>query len=290
VKYVREEFPWVNTLALSENIGFAAGNNLGFHHCSGEYIVALNNDTKFDPHFLSSLVAVADAEPRSGMVAARMLNFYDPDRIDSIGIAAARNGMGFSRGLGKLAGEWQPDRYLFGPCGGAALYRRAMLDDVGFFDEDFFAYYEDLDLAWRGRLAGWDCAVADATVWHIHSATSGIGSAFTTEQLHRNKWHVIIKNWPFILLVRYLPLIFLYDLGALFLACLNGRALPAVRARWKVVVNLRTLLRKRKMIQNGRKVPVARVGQLLSSVPAPWHTAWRKLHNFRTNGFWRIKP
>ncbi len=136
-------------------------------------------------------------DPRVGMVAAKMRNCYQPERIDAAGLKIGTNGLGYNIGVGETDAGQYDGAAVFGPCGGAALYRREMLDEVGFFDPDFFAYYEDFDLAWRGRLAGWGCVAAPrAVVYHVHSATSGEWSPFKVYQTHRNKWYVIIKNWP----------------------------------------------------------------------------------------------
>ena len=153
VSYLHEAFPWARVIELPENIGFAAGNNRALTECCGEYIVTLNNDTKTVPDFLAELVRTADADRSVGMVAAKMLNFYETGRIDSVGISVAANGMGQNIGVGEQDyGQFDAPAEVFGPCAGAALYRREMLAETGFFDPDFFAYYEDIDLAWRCRL------------------------------------------------------------------------------------------------------------------------------------------
>ncbi len=266
--YVREQFPWVRLVILPENVGFAEGNNRGLEEARGEFIVTLNNDTLARPEFLEELVRPAKADPRVGMVAAKMLNFFDPGRIDSVGVKVAGNGMGYNIGVGEQdRGQYDEPAEVFGPCAGAALYRRAMLDQVGFFDPEFFAYYEDLDLAWRGRLAGWRCVTAPgAVVYHVHSATSGKMSPFTVYQVQRNKWFTLIKNWPASLILRRLPWIISFDLGGLVLALLRGQGWAALRARGDVLKSMSRLLAKRRLVQAGRRLTTAEIARFL--VPA----------------------
>ncbi|MDA8430803.1 MAG: glycosyltransferase family 2 protein [Geobacteraceae bacterium] len=266
--YVREMYPWVRLVGLPENVGFAEGNNRGLELARGAYIVTLNNDTKADSRFLEELLQPALHNPDIGMVAAKMLNFFDPGRIDSVGAKAAVNGMGYNIGAGERdRGQFDAPAGVFGPCAGAALYRRTMLDEVGFFDPDFFAYYEDLDLAWRGRLAGWRSVSAPrAVVLHVHSATSGKMSPFTLYQVQRNKWFTLVKNWPLALLLYRLPLILLFDLAAFLLAFLRGRTGAAMRARLDVLRNLPRLLARRRIVQANRRLTTTEVARLL--VPA----------------------
>lgn len=263
--FVRERYPWVKLVELSENRGFSGGNNRGLTECRGEYIVTLNNDTRVSAVFLEELLTAARRDPAIGIVAAKMLNFHRTGRIDSVGVKATTSGMGQNIGVGEHdSGQYDLPGEVFGACAGAALYRRTMLDAIGFFDEDFFAYYEDLDLAWRGRLSGWRCVSAPrAVVWHVHSATGGRMSPFTVYHVQRNKWYVIVKNWPAALIVRNLHRILLQDLASLVLATLRGRVAAAVRARLRVLGDLPVMLRKRQAVQLLRTVPVGELERLL---------------------------
>jgi hypothetical protein len=213
------------------------------------------------------------------MVAAKMLNFFEPGRIDSMGIRATTAGLGVNRGVGERdLGQYDSPAEVFGPCAGAALYRREMLDAVGFFDPSFFAYYEDLDLAWRGRLAGWKCVTAPgAVVYHLHSATSGRMSPFTVYHVHRNKWYTIVKNWPGGLLLRHLPRIICYDLGAMLLAALRGRLRAALRARLHLLRDLPALLCKRRETKALARARVSDVERFLERGGSPLKTFRRKL-------------
>lgn len=278
-QFVRDNYPWVNLVELPENIGFAAGNNRGLETAAGEFIVALNNDTRVEPDFLAELLAAAQAAPKVGMVAGKMLNYYHPERIDAVALKIGVNGLGYNIGFGELdTGQYDGGLKAFAPCGGAALYRRAMIEEVGFFDPDFFAYYEDFDLAWRGHLAGWDCVSAPrAVVYHVHSATSGEWSPFKVYQTHRNKWYVIVKNWPAALLARHLPALLLADAASLCLAVLKARGWAALRARLDFLRSIRSLLRKRVQIQGKRRLSDREAAALFSPHEHPFRTLLRKL-------------
>jgi GT2 family glycosyltransferase len=277
--YVRETYPWVRVMELPENVGFSEGNNRGLVECKGDFIITLNNDTKVEPEFLAELTKAAEDDPQVGMVAAKMLNFYETGRIDSVGIRVTTAGLGVNRGVGETdRGQYDAPGEVFGACAGAALYRRAMLDEVGFFDVAFFAYYEDTDLAWRARLAGWRCVTAPgAVVYHVHSATSGRMSPFTVYQVQRNKWYTIIKNWPGRLILKHVLQIICFDLGAMVLAALRGRLGAALWARFHVLRDLPLLLRKRREIKALRKVMVSGVERFLESGGSPVQTFRRKM-------------
>lgn len=277
--YVREQYPWVQLVELPTNTGFAEGNNRGFREISGEYIVTLNNDTLCDAGFLDELVRTVQEDAKIGMVAAKMLNFFQTERIDSMGVYPTTAGIGCNIGIGEIDhGQYDGQEGVFGACAGAALYRRSMLEETGFFDPDFFAYYEDLDLAWRARLNGWKAVIAPrAVVYHVHSATSGRMSDFTVYHTHRNKWYVIIKNWPPTLILRYLPLIMAYDAAALLLAAIKGKMFPALRARLHLLAEIPGLLRKRKKIAAMRKISIDDIKCLLMPTVSPLNILRRKL-------------
>ena len=277
-EYVRSAFPWVRLLELPENVGFAEGNNRGLALAQGAYIVTLNNDTKAAPEFLAELVRVAEGDASIGMVAAKMRNYYEPERIDAVGLMIGTNGLGYNIGIGETDSGQFDDAVIFGPCGGAALYRLEMLDETGFFDTDYFAYYEDFDLAWRARLAGWKALVAPrALVYHVHSATGGEMSRFKTYYTHRNKWYVIIKNWPLGILLKRLPVLFFYDMAAVVLAWLKGVGGAAVRARLDVVKNMGRLLIQRCEVQASSTLSTAEIEGLFSPYEGALKTFFRKM-------------
>ena len=211
--WIAEHFPAVQVIANPTNRGFAVANNQGIARSRGLFVALLNNDAWAEPAWLAGLYAAADQGARVGMVASLMLSASRPELVDSTGICVDRCGISWDRGGGQGVAAWASGPLdVFGACAGAALYRREMLDEVGGFDEDFFAYLEDVDLAWRARWLGWQARYAPAArVYHIHSGTGGEGSAFKTYWLARNKIQMLIKNYPLPQLWLYLPMILLYD-------------------------------------------------------------------------------
>lgn len=199
VEFVRDHYPWVKIIPLPKNTGFASGNNRGLEHSTGAYIVTLNNDTQADPDWLDTLVTVANGHPQAGMVGSRICSFSDPDIIDSIGMGICRDGMSRGRFRNKRWSELRlrdVEEILF-PSACVALYKRTMIEETGFFDDDFFAYAEDSDLGLRGRLAEWEAVAAtQAVVYHKYSQTGGILSPFKVYLVERNHYWVVWKNFP----------------------------------------------------------------------------------------------
>ncbi len=202
---VENQYPEVHWLGLESNLGLTGGNNTGFRAAGGELLISLNNDTEADPRFVEALVTALVSHPEAGMVAAKMMLFDQRDTIHSAGDGYGVDGIPFNRGVWQQdQGQFDEPGWIFGGCGGAVAYRRAMLDTTGLFDESFFMYCEDVDLNWRAQLAGWRCwYTPDAIVYHKLSATGGgpIASYFTG----RNTLWVIAKNYPGALLRKYWP-------------------------------------------------------------------------------------
>jgi hypothetical protein len=171
---VRKEFPSVRIIESRKNLGFAKGNNIGIKEARGELIATLNNDTEVTPRWLEELVSAMASNEKVGMCASKMLFMKDHGMINSTGICLSRSGTCWDRGIFEPdTGQYGSMEEVFGPCAGAALYRKSMLEEIGLFDEDFHAYVEDTDLAFRGRLAGWKCLyVPNAVVYHVHAGTS----------------------------------------------------------------------------------------------------------------------
>jgi len=198
---VRDEFPEARLIALSENLHYARGTNVGMQEALAdprcEFIVPLNNDTRVDPEWLANLVRAADA-PGVGAVAAKLLLMDHPDVLNGAGIWITRDGAGVDRGwLQKDEGQFDHDPEVFGGSGGAALYRRSSLETVGLLDADFVAYLEDVDLAWRIRIAGYRAAFApNAIVYHKHSASTAPNSPWKTYISERNRIWNLVQNYP----------------------------------------------------------------------------------------------
>ena len=282
VEWLKAHFPWVRLICNAHNAGFAAANNQAIRSTETEFIVTLNNDTRAEPGWLAALVETAKSDPDVGTVASKMLLASRPGTIDSAGIALDPVGIAWDRLGGRLddPGEKAPLE-VFGPCAGAALYRRAMLNQIGLFDPDFFAYLEDVDLAWRARLAGWRCLYApSARVYHAHSATGIEGSPFKSRQLGRNKVWLIAKNYgPSWRLLAYLPLIVLYDLAAVGFALVAQGNVHNLLGRIDGLMGLPRAWHKRRAVQtlaqSRRGTPWYRY---LAPLVWPWQVPRRYRH------------
>jgi hypothetical protein len=277
-EFVRERFPQVRVLAQAENLGFAAGNNVGIRATQGGFIATLNTDTEAEPGWLAALVEGMSAAPRVGMSAAhvgmcasKMLFFDRRETINSTGIAMDRAGIAWDRDGGEPdaqagleAGE------VFGACAGAALYRREMLEQIGGFDDDFFYLYEDVDLAWRARLAGWRAWYCPAArVYHVHAGAGTEGSPFKSYHLARNRIWAILKNYPWPQLLCYLPAILFYDLCAVSYSLLARRDVHALRGRLAGYLSWPRLRSKRAQAQARRAASWAELARWMSPLASP---------------------
>ncbi len=247
-EYVEERFPWVRIVRNEDNLGFAGGVNSGIAQARGEMILTLNNDTKAERDLVKSLAEAMASDDRVGMCASKML-FCDR-RINSAGICLSRSGAAWDRGMGEVdEGQYDEVEEVFGPCAGAALYRREMLEEIGLFDEDFFAYMEDVDLAFRGQLAGWKCLyVPSAVVYHVHSGTAGFRSDFSVYYGNRNILWYAIKDFPARLLISSLPWIVGRNLFVIPYYALRGQGRTILMSKVDAVKGVPRMLRKRRKV------------------------------------------
>jgi GT2 family glycosyltransferase len=263
---VQRDYPEVKLIRLDYNHGLTGGVNRGIQLARGEVIAPLNNDTEVTPGWAEALVTALLNHPDAGMAASKMLLFDRRDTLHSAGDAYGVDGIPVNRGV------WQPDQrqfdgdeYVWGGCGGAVAYRRAMLDDIGLFDEDLFMYCEDVDLNWRAQLAGYHCVFApQAVVYHHLSATGGgeIASFYTG----RNTVWVLVKNYPGELLRRHWRAVLGAQLGIAWAALKAWRG-QAARARLRgqlaALFGLPGWLRKRREVQARRRVSPEAIERLL---------------------------
>ncbi len=207
VAFTRQNFPQVQIIELGQNLGLTGAINRGIRQARGEVLVPLNNDTEVDPHWAQALVDRLAAFPDAGIVASKMLLFTERAKIHSAGDGFGTNGIPINRGVWQPdTGQFDADTYIFGGCGGAVAYRRAMLNDIGLFDEDLFMYLEDVDLNWRAQLAGYKAVFApQAVVYHQLSATGG--GVFASYYTGRNTIWVLAKNLPGAIFGRHWPAI-----------------------------------------------------------------------------------
>lgn len=204
---VVEEFPGGQSLRVqvvrnSTNVGFCAANNQGFAASQSEFVALLNNDAEADAGWLEALTTAFKDRPEVGMAASKILVYEDSKRIDKAGHLIYLDGQNRGRGTGEIdRGQYDRIEEVLWPDGCAAMYRREMLEEIGGFDEDFFAYADDAELGLRARIAGWNCLyVPTAVVRHHRGSTLGVRSARRLELIERNRVLLAAKLFPWSLL------------------------------------------------------------------------------------------
>jgi GT2 family glycosyltransferase len=262
-----------------ENRGFCAANNQGIAASAAEYVALLNNDAEADPDWLAALRRVFEISPDVGMAASKILVYGDPRRIDKAGHVIYLDGQNRGRGSGALdRGQYDRLEETLWPDGCAAMYRREMLDQIGGFDEDFFAYADDAELGLRARIAGWRCLLAPgAVVRHHRAATLGVASSKRVELIERNRVLLVAKLFPWSLLWLN-GAFYLARIGAgLWAAARNTgelRRFPGLRGKWQLATALvkgdlkalrllPRMLRKRKDLRRIRRLSSSEVRRLL---------------------------
>lgn len=251
-------------LENGHNAGFGAAINQGVQATSSPYVATLNDDAAAHPQWLEALVAALERRPDAGMCASQVRFFGEP-RLDSAGMLVCRDGSSKQRGHGRAPDDFPVSEETLFPSGSAALYRRAMLEDIGGFDGRFFLYCEDTDLGLRARWAGWKCLYApEAVVEHHYSHSAGRFSPLKAYLVERNRLFVLAKNFPaglllaapFVSLARYFWHAWYVLLGhgsaARFRAESGGGARMlwyVVRAHGALAAHVRWLWRERSAIR-----------------------------------------
>ncbi len=254
VQYVKDLFPDVKLISLSQNMGYASGGNEGLRHSNGRYIALLNNDVELDRHWLENLFAAMEANPEAGIGASKIL-VYGANMIDSAGDGYATSLKGFKRGEGKSAEEYNIQEYIFGACAGAALYRRTMLDKIGFMDDDFFLIHEDTDLNFRAQLNGWRVLYVPTAIVY-HKVRSSIGNMSDTAIYYtlRNSELVRIKNVSHGVFFRCMPVFILGLITEFYYFAFKHRRFRLYfKAKKDALKLLPVMLKKRKVIMRQRK-------------------------------------
>jgi GT2 family glycosyltransferase len=267
------------------NRGFCAANNQGFAASESDLIALLNNDAEADPQWLASLASAFESRPDVGMAASKILVYEDPRRIDKVGHLIYLDGQNRGRGSGQLdRGQFDQVEEVLWPDGCAAMYRRSMLDQIGGFDEDFFAYADDAELGLRARIAGWKCLyIPQAVVRHHRGATLGVRSSRRLELIERNRVLLAAKLFPWSLLWLN-GFYFSMRLAAGFWAALRNRGevgrYPGVRGKLQAALSmvkgdlealalLPRILRKRRQVDGFRKLAPREVRNLILKYRIP---------------------
>jgi GT2 family glycosyltransferase len=218
-EYIKEHFPLITLIALETNYGFSRAVNEGIKASITPYVILLNNDTTVHSDFVERMVRSIERSPKIFSVSAMMLQMDNRELIDSAGDLYTLIGWAVNRGSGRPQKYYRKRCRIFSACGGAAIYRRQIFNEIGFFDESFFAYLEDVDIGYRAKIFGYrNYYEPKAVVYHAGSGTSGsMHNPFKVKLTARNSIWVNYKNMPLIqLIINLLPLLIGYLVKILF--------------------------------------------------------------------------
>ena len=255
VDFVKSLFPEVKIVQLETNRGFCGAANEGIKIAKGEFVALLNNDAVADPKWIEELLKGLMSSEKIGFCAPKILQMVNGAKIDTAGDGYTRYGTAIKRGQNSNRDKYSENQFVFGACGAAVLYRKSMLEEIGYFDEDLFCLYEDVDLSFRAQLAGFKCLyVPTAVVYHHVGGTAGTNNEFTLYYGQRNLESVFLKNMPTRLLVKYLPLHIGYDLLAFVYHILKRNGGIYLRSKIDALRQISLIFQKRMILQEKRKV------------------------------------
>ncbi len=221
VELIKQEFSPAKLLELDKNYGFCKAVNEGIKLSNTKYVILLNNDTVVQESFVEELVRAIEQSDNIFSCSAKMLQLYDKELIDDAGDFYCALGWAFARGKSKPATEYNENSQIFAACAGAAIYRRAVFEQIGYFDEEHFAYLEDIDIGYRARIFGYkNLYAANAIVYHAGSGVSGSRhNEFKVKLASKNSIYLIHKNMPILQIILNLPLLILgFIIKTLFFA------------------------------------------------------------------------
>jgi GT2 family glycosyltransferase len=264
---IRTRYPWVRLVELSENRGFTGACNAGLATAHGAYVALLNNDTEVDEGWAAAVVDAFTRHPDAGSIASKMLLFDKRDHIHTAGDYFTTDGRAGNRGVWQRdAGQYDREEYVFSACGGSSAYRRAMLDEIGLLDDDFFFSGEDVDLGWRAQLAGWRCLYTPAAVVYHHLSATG-GGVTASYYDGRNLIFILVKNYPAALWRKHWRGILAAQARLAWEALRAWRG-AAARARLRGmlagIAGIPRMWQKRRAVQATRRVPLEAIEAILS--------------------------
>jgi len=250
----------------ADNLGFAAANNRAIATCTSEFVALLNPDAFPAPGWLEALVGAAGRHPEAAAFGSLQMLAGTDDVLDGVGDIYHVSGLSWRAGHGcRPTSADRQDAEIFSPCAAAALYRRAAFEEVGGFDEDFFCYFEDVDLGFRLRLAGYRARrVSTAIVEHVGGGSSGAGQGdFAAYHGHRNMVWCFVKNMPQPL---FIPLLLAHFLQTILLTAYSvtrGQFRTIVKAKWHALIGLPQCRQKRQVVQSRRRTPALAIWRAL---------------------------
>lgn len=267
VEFLEKNYPDIILLKNPRNLGFAGGVNTGIRYALGgnfDYIALLNNDAVPDKDWLERLVAFLDSNPKAGIVTSKIIDEHG-QHLDSSGDIYTTWGLPFPRGRGESdIDKYDSETWVFGASGGASLYRAKMLEQIGLFDEDFFAYYEDLDISFRAQLAGWKVGYEPRAITrHKIGATSSRIKGFAAYQTIKNLPMLFWKNVPAVLLPMCFPRFFVAYSAFCLSALARGQIGPAVKGLAMATALLPKKLAQRYVVQKHRKVSAEYISSIM---------------------------
>jgi GT2 family glycosyltransferase len=260
--------PNTRILRQDTNLGFAEGNNVGARLGCSRWLALLNPDAEAEPDWLENMMRAVAERPSHRMVACLQIKLHEPNYLDGAGDCYLAYGFAWRGGFGHPLGAAPPPGECFGPCGAAALYPRDLFLDSGGFDQRYFCYHEDVDIAFRLRLMGERCQfVPAAVVRHAGSAIAGRASPFAVFHGFRNSVWTYFKNMPGGILVLTLPVWFLGSLLLLLRGLVRGVFVPTVKGYFAALTGLGPMLKTRKLLRARRRVKPERIAAVISWNP-----------------------
>lgn len=298
VKKLEKDFPEIVLLKNSKNLGFAGGVNTGIRHAienNFEYVALINNDATPDPTWLSELLATMQSTVQGdslyskiGIVTGKLLK--TDGTIDSTGDLYTTWGLAYPRGRNTVdKGQYDAVEEVFAGTGGASLYRLEMLKEIGLFDEDFFAYYEDVDLSFRAQLAGWKVIYTPkAVAYHKIGASSGKVPGLTTYMAMKNMPWLMWKNVPWRLMPTIMPRFYIAHLAIIVSALAKGKIIPTFKGIFVGLFLSPKILIKRHKIQKSRNVSSDYIKSIITyDLPPNAHKLQKVRSVLRKLRFWR---
>ncbi len=273
VNLIKKRFPKVTLLEFPDNAGFAGGVNRGIRYAleqGAEYIALFNNDAVANKDWLKELVTEAKEHPQAGIVTGKLLR-TDKKHIDSTGDFYTIWGLPFPRGRNQLdTGQFDEPEEVFGGSGGASLYRAGLFRQIGLFDEDFFAYYEDVDISFRAQMAGWKVRYTPhALAYHGVGGTSSKMGDFARFHSAKNFLLLYARNMPLKLYLKYL-LLFALQFSRMGLSAIARRKFKVfLSGTWAAMKLHKTTVKVRKGNLSRQKVETSYIDNILTHSRPP---------------------